>query len=73
MVNTRRNHPELSGPLPPATRPKRPTQTKQYKDILKLPLLPPSPEPLSSSPKERWVLTPEIKLPPELLGRQRKW
>ncbi|KNZ63803.1 uncharacterized protein VP01_109g2 [Puccinia sorghi] len=68
MVNTRRNRPKLSGPLPPATRPKRPTQTKQYKDLLKLPPLPPSPELLSSSPKERQVLMLEIKSPPKSLG-----
>ncbi|KNZ56229.1 uncharacterized protein VP01_2462g2, partial [Puccinia sorghi] len=45
MVSTRRNRPLLSGPLPPATRSKRPKQTKQYKDLLALPPLPASPEP----------------------------
>ncbi|OAV85756.1 hypothetical protein PTTG_30292, partial [Puccinia triticina 1-1 BBBD Race 1] len=43
MVNTRRERPELTGPLPPPTRAKRPKQTKSYKALLKLPPLPPSP------------------------------
>ncbi|WAQ84760.1 hypothetical protein PtA15_5A333 [Puccinia triticina] len=43
MVNTRRDNPQLTGPLPPPTRAKRPKQTKAYKALLQLPPLPPSP------------------------------
>ncbi|OAV95248.1 hypothetical protein PTTG_10651, partial [Puccinia triticina 1-1 BBBD Race 1] len=50
MVNTRRERPNLTGPLPPPTRAKRPKQTKAYKELLKLPPLPPSPTEEKSDP-----------------------
>ncbi|KNZ60088.1 uncharacterized protein VP01_1611g1 [Puccinia sorghi] len=45
MVETRRSRPKLENPLPPPSRPKHPKQTKQYRYLLSLPPLTPSPEP----------------------------